>query len=238
MHPILEIVLAHGYVHLRGVAGETLAFAESLGEVFRPLRDESPIVTMKIEGNDPVASPYASCRTAELSWHTDYATFPMPPRFTITHCIAPDPEFPRKGVSIILFIDPVVEHLRAHDPALLQLLCTGEFPFHRNAEHTLYHATTPTYPILDGKDRVRFDRTLIAPHLEQSERRDRAALIDAVLRFEHLCAEYAHRVEIALDRHEVLIIDNWRVLHSRSECTVQHEEGRLVSREVNLAFLV
>src|SRR5262249_50665117 len=133
MHPVLEQALAQGYVHLRGVAGGTLAFAESLGEVFRPLNDESPIVTMRIEGNDPVATPYASCRTPELSLHTDYATFPVPPRFTITHCIDPDPEFPQKGVSIVLFIAPVVEYLRAHDPSLLQLLRIGEFPFRRNA---------------------------------------------------------------------------------------------------------
>lgn len=238
MHPVLEEVLTDGYVHLRGVAGETLAFAESLAEVFRPLKDESLIVTMKIEGNNPVTTPYASCRTPELSLHTDYATFPVPPRFTITHCIDPDPEFPRKGVSIVLFIAPVIEYLRAHAPSLLLLLRTGEFPFRRNAEHGLYHATTPTYPILDGDDRVRFDRTLIVPHLERSDWPDRTLLIDAVLHFERLCAERAERVEIALDRNEVLIFDNRRVLHSRSECTMRHEGDRLMSREVNLAFLV
>lgn len=238
MHPVLEQVLDFGYVRLRSIGGDTLAFAESLGEVFRPLQDECPIVTMKIEGNDPVATPYASCRTPELSVHTDYATFPTPPRFTITHCIDPDPEFPRKGVSIVLFIAPVIEYLRAHDPSLLRVLRTGEFPFRRNAEHALYHTTTPTYPILDGEDRVRFDRALIVPHLERSERSDRDALIDAVLCFERLCAERAARVDIALDRQEALIIDNRSALHTRSECTVRHEGGRLVSREVNLAFLV
>ncbi len=238
MQQVLEQVLAQGYVHLRGIVGDTLEFTESLGEVFRPLQDESPIVTMKIEGNDLVANPYASCRTPELSLHTDYATFPVPPRFTITHCIDPDPEFPRKGLSIVVFIAPVIEHLRTHAPSLLRVLRTGEFPFRRNEEHALYHATTPTYPILDGEDRVRFDRTLIVPHLERSERPDRAALIDAVIHFERLCAERGERVEIALDRQEALIIDNRRVLHSRSECTMRHDEGRTVSREVNLAFLV
>lgn len=238
MHPVLEEVLARGYAHLTGVTAETLAFAETLGEVFRPRRDESPIVTMKIEGDDPVLTPYASCRTSELSLHTDYATFPDPPRFTITHCIDPDPEFPQKGVSIVLLLGPVIEHLRMHEPSLLTLLRRGVFPFRRNAEHDLYHATVPTYPILDGEGRVRFDRTLIVPHLERSGGPDRLLLADAVLRFEQACAERAPRVEIALDRHEVIIIDNRRVLHSRGECTVRHEDGRLVSREVNLAFLV
>jgi alpha-ketoglutarate-dependent taurine dioxygenase len=63
-------------------------------------------------------------------------------------------------------------------------------------------------------------------------------LIDAVLRFEQECSERAERIEVALDRREVLIIDNRRVLHSRGECTVRQEGDRLASREVNLAFLV
>ena len=47
---------------------------------------------------------------------------------------------------------------------------------------------------------VRFDRTLIVPHLEGSDSPERSLLIDAVLWFEQVCAERAERVEIALDR--------------------------------------
>lgn len=238
MHPVLEEVLSKGYVHLPGVTTDTLAYAESLGEVFRPLADESPIVTMKIEGDDPAQTPYASCRISALSLHTDYATFPEPPRFTITHCIEPDPDFPRKGVSVILLLRSVIDHLRTSDPLLLDLLRREVFPFRRNAEHALYHTTVPTYAILDQADHVRFDRTLIVPHLKHTDCPEQSHLIDAILRFEQFCADCAERVEIALDRREVLIIDNRRVLHSRSECTVRQEGSKLRSREVNLAFLV
>lgn len=238
MHPILEEALAKGFVQLPDIEADTLAFAQSVGEVFQPLRDESPIVTMKIEGDDPVQTPYASCRTPALSLHTDYATFAVPPRFTITHCIEPDPDFPRKGVSIVLLLAPVIEYLRTRDPSLFDLLQRDVFPFRRNAEHDLYHAEVPTYPILEGDDRVRFDRTLIVPHLERSAGTDRMSLIDAVMRFEQICSERAERIEVALDRREVLIIDNRRVLHSRGECTVRQDGDRLLAREVNLAFLV
>lgn len=238
MHPLLQQALEHGYTYQRGIKGDTLEFAQSLGTVFHPLLDESPIVTMKIEGNDRTKTPYASCRTPELSLHTDYATFPSPPRFTITHCIEPDPEFPQKGVSIILIISPVIQYLRANNLKLLQLLQTPCFPFRRNAEHTMYHTRIPTFPILDENNNVRFDRTLIIPHLEELELQDSALMIEAVRSFEEACQAYAQRIEIPLDRNDVLIIDNWRVLHSRTECTVKLERGRLVSREVNLAFLL
>jgi hypothetical protein len=238
MHPILNEVVAKGYVHLSGVATDTLTYAETLGEVFRAVKDEDPIVTMKIEGDDPMRTPYASCRTPALSLHTDYATFVEPPRFTVTHCIEPDPDFPLKGVSIVLLLRPAIDHLKVKEPALLELLRREAFPFRRNAEHNHYHKEVATYAILDGKDRVRFDRTLIVPYLERSEYADRAMLMDAVLRFEEVCSEHAERVEVALDRREVLIVDNRRVLHSRSECTARQGDGQLLSREVNLAFLM
>lgn len=238
MHPILEKTLAKGFVQLSCIDVDTLAFAKSLGEVFQPLRDENPIVTMRIEGNDPDKTPYASCRTPALSLHTDYATIAVPPRFTITHCIEPDPDFPRKGVSIVLLLAPVIEYLRIKDPSLLELLRKDVFPFRRNAEHDLYHAEVSTYPILEGDDRIRFDRTLIIPYLERSSRPDRMSLINSVMQFEQICYERAEWIEVALDRREVLIIDNCRVLHSRSQCTVRHDGERLLAREVNLAFLV
>ena len=238
MHPILGNVLGDGYALLSGVTEQTLTFAESLGEVFRPLQDECPIVNMKIEGNDPLQTPYASCRTPALSLHTDYATFPEPPRFTITHCIEPDPNYPQSGISVVLLLEPAIARIQKHDPSLLALLQQEVFPFRRNAEHGLYHSETPTFAILDLPGRVRFDSTLITPHLERSECANRLQLIEAVHEFEKICEEHAKRIEVPLDRHGVLIIDNRRVLHSRSACTVRWEGSRLVSREVNLAFLV
>jgi len=237
MHPVIEEVLARGFVHLPDVTIDTLVFAESIGTVFRPLADENPIVTMKIEGNDIDKTPYASCRTPALSLHTDYATFPSPPRFTITHCIEPDPEFPGRGVSIVLLLRAAIQHFEKNERALLGLLKSEVFPFCRNAEHELYHSTVPAFAILDVEGRVRFDRTLILPHLDPAGDARKADLIDAVLRFETLCNEHAERFDIALDRHEVLIVDNRRVLHSRNECTVRNEGTRQLSREVNIAFL-
>lgn len=198
---------------------------------------DDPIVTMKIEGDDPEVTPYASCRTAELSLHTDYATFANPPRFTVTHCLNPDPQFPDYGRSIVVLLHGVLEYLRRDEPALDRTLRTRPMPFRRNAEHDRYHVEVPAFTVLDAEDRVRFDSTLIVPALEAGELPDRSELIDAALRFEELCHTYGERVEIALDRGDALIFDNHRVVHSRSECTVTRRDGELVSREVNLVFL-
>ena len=220
------------------VRAPTLEFARSIGEVFHARPDEDPIVTMKIQGSDALVTPYASCRTAELSLHTDYATFLDPPRFTITHCLDPDPEFPDLGKSIIVQIDEVLTHLREQESDVDHLLRNGCFPFCRNAEHEAYHDDdVPEFPILEG-DLVRFDSTLVLPALERSRRPDRESMIHAVRRFEYLCHKLGRRTEFALDRREVLITDNRRVVHSRGPCSVRNEGNVLVSREVNLAFLV
>ena len=237
MHPLLLKTLAQRYVHVRCVPGPTLDYARSLGEVFESRFGEDPIVTMKIEGENSEVTRYASCRTAELSLHTDYATFAVPPRFTVSHCIEPDPRFPEFGRSIVILLDKVLEHLRTNEPALDRLLRTRPMPFRRNAEHDSYHAEVPAFTVLDECDRVRFDSTLIVPALEAGDLPDRAELIDAALRFEELCHTYGERVEVPLARNGVLICDNHKVVHSRSSCTVELRDGEQVSREVNLVFL-
>jgi len=237
MHPLLRETLAAGYTVVADVRLATLEFARSLGEVFTARPDDEPIVTVKIDGDDAATTSYASSRCAELSLHTDYATFTEPPRFTITRCIEPDPDYPNKGRSIVVKIDRVVEHLRSNEPGLDRILRTSPVPFRRNAEHERFHGEVPRFPVLDEQSRVRFDATLITPVLGGEDRPDRAELLDAVSRFERLCHRHGERVEVALDRCDVLIIDNRRVVHSRSECTYRRDGERLVSREVDLAFL-
>jgi hypothetical protein len=52
---------------------------------------------------------------------------------------------------------------------------------------------------------VRFDSTLIIPHLERSEFSSRLQLIESVREFEKICTEKAsYRIEVPLDRHGVL----------------------------------
>ena len=238
LHPLLLDTAEAAYVHVREVGTTTSAFASSLGKVFHARPDDDPVITMRIEGNDPEVTPYASCRSDELSLHTDYATFAQPPRFTITRCIEPDPGHPDKGSSIVIKLDRVLAHLRTEEPTLYRLLRTKPVPFRRNAEHARFHPDTLGFTILDDEDRVRFDRTLILPSLEMSDWPDRQSLTDAVLCFEHLCHSLGERIEIALDRDEALIIDNRRVVHSRGECTVHQEGERCVSRMVELVFLV
>jgi alpha-ketoglutarate-dependent taurine dioxygenase len=216
---------------------DTLSFAKTLGEVFHARADENPIVNMKIEGSDPLITPYASCRAEELSLHTDYATFLNPPRFTITHCLEPDPKFPHLGKSIVVELDPVLVHLREQEPFLDKFLRERRVPFQRNAEHNSYHSDVPTFSVLD-QDLVRFDSTLILPHLERSATENDFQSAKAIRQFEMLCHKLGRRSEIALDRMEVLIIDNRRLVHSRGPCSIRYVGEHPVSREVNLAFLV
>jgi len=237
LHPILATAARDHYVHIKGVGTDTLAFARSVGSVFCARDGDDPIVTMTIEGDDPEKIPYASCRTAQLSLHTDYATFVRPPRFTISHCIEPDPAWPDGGQSITVMMRPLLAAMRAERPQLYRFLRDVPLAFRRNHEHSRYHANVEKWPILDGEDRVRFDRTLIEPILVEEGGADADEALSRVREFDEYCEHSPHQVRIALAQDEALIIDNHHVLHSRGPCTIQHTEDRTLRREVNLVFL-
>jgi alpha-ketoglutarate-dependent taurine dioxygenase len=237
LHPILDMAARDHYVHVKRVGTNTLSFARSVGSVFCARPGDDPIVTMIIEGDDPEKVPYASCRTAQLSLHTDYATFPRPPRFTITHCIEPDPAWPEGGQSITVMMRPVLAALREDRPELYRFLREVPVPFRRNREHDRYHASVEKWPIIDAEERVRFDRTLVEPILAEQGNSEGHEIAQRVREFDEYCERSPHQVRFALARDEALIIDNHHVLHSRGPCTIRHESERTLRREVNLVFL-
>lgn len=237
LHPLLAAAARDHYIHVRGVGTDTLAFARSLGSVFCGRPGDDPVVTMVIEGDDPEHIPYASCRTAQLSLHTDYATFARPPRFTISHCIEPDPSWPEGGQSITVMMRPLLASLREERPELYGFLRDAPMPFRRNREHDRYHASVEKWTILDAQERVRFDRTLIEPILAEEDGAEAREAAKFVREFDEYCERSPHQVRFALARNEALIIDNHHVLHSRGPCTIRHEAGRTLRREVNLVFL-
>lgn len=237
LHPLLESAARDHYVHVKRVGVNSLAFAQRLGPVFYARPGDDPVVTMVIEGNDPVAVPYASCRTAQLSLHTDYATFKHPPRFTISHCIEPDPDWPHGGQSITVMMRPLLLALQAERPALYRFLLTTPLPFRRNREHDRYHGNVEKWHVLDTQGRVRFDRTLIEPILLEDSDPAAQEALERVREFDEYCEKSPHQVRFALARDEALIIDNHYVLHSRGSCTIREIDGRPLRREVNLVFL-
>jgi alpha-ketoglutarate-dependent taurine dioxygenase len=237
LHPLLAATTREHFVHVKGIGTDTLAFARSLGSVFCAREGDDPIVNMVIEGDDPNAIPYASCRTAQLSLHTDYATFPLPPRFTISHCIEPDPAWPKGGQSITVMMRPLLAALQAERPELYRFLREVPVPFRRAREHERYHSNVETWLIIDVEGRVRFDRTLIEPILIDNGSPEALEAADKVREFDDYCEQSPHRVSFALAKDEVLIIDNHYVLHSRGPCVIRQEAGRTLRREVNLVFL-
>lgn len=237
LHPLLESAVRNHYVHVKDLGRGSLEFAQGLGRVFRARPGDDPVVTMVIEGDDPEKVPYASCRTAQLSLHTDYATFQNPPRFTITHCIEPDPEWPNGGQSITVMMRPLLLDLQAERPELYRFLLTTPLPFRRNREHDRYHDSVERRLVIDEGGRVRFDRTLIEPILLETADEGRDEALKRVHEFDEYCEQSPHQVRLALARDEALIIDNHHVLHSRGPCSIRHEPERILRREVNLIFL-
>jgi alpha-ketoglutarate-dependent taurine dioxygenase len=237
IHPLLAATIREHFVHVNGVGTDTLSFARSLGTVFCAREGDDPVVNMVIEGDDDAAIPYASCRTAQLSLHTDYATFPQPPRFTISHCIEPDPNWPEGGQSITVMMRPLLDALREERPELYRFLRETPVPFRRAREHERYHSKVETWPIIDAEGKVRFDRTLIEPILMEDGSPDAINAAEKVREFDDYCEQSPHRVSFALAKDEALIIDNHYVLHSRGPCAIRQEAGRTLRREVNLVFL-
>ena len=164
-------------------------------------------------------------RQQELNLHTD---FPFdPPHSTTIFCVQQDPHYPDCGVSLLLDADVLVDHLRRlNDPELLQVAFTMPFS-HLNFKQQ--SELSPAEPILTaapehGGHHVRYNRTYMRT-------RNGARCETALDRFEAEIRQLAQRYALATG--DMLILNNRRLLHGRTDCTIEHlPDGSFRSRSI------
>ena len=209
-------------------AGDTVSIVESLLPWMSVWRDHPSWRTgawrCVVDGTDD-GPQYTAYKPETLHFHTDMSRYLRPPEFTVIRCRVPDVG---GGDNLVLHIDDVIDRLRRRGRQdIVDMLALNRV---LNAEQR--HINVPSS---QGGDAVRgtvraciavasapstpsrvFDRhgATKGNHLELSAAEE--LLLDE---FIDECANSRDlAVRVRLERNDVLIFSNWRMLHARLAC--------------------
>lgn len=209
-----------GFALVRGLVfnGEDTRLAAVSTLVGQPVRyyDQALITDVKPARTDRRHDVHAGVHDFPL--HTDKSFAPDPPRFILFQCVSPD----TKGGGLSVLSDARTAFARL-DAADQQILLTTriaiEVPTHIPFDKkTMQGAVVEQQP--DGfRFRLRQDLYLNA---------DDPVLRGALERFYHQLTQLA--TEIGLERDDLLVVDNHRVLHGRTALKAGYESERHLKR--------
>jgi alpha-ketoglutarate-dependent taurine dioxygenase len=147
---------------------------------------------------DQFGKTLLSSHFAAFPLHTDEAFLPQPARWVLLHCWRADPS----GNGMCLLADGS-KLLESADAAMAIALPTMLLPY-----------AAGDFPVIDARARVRFNGAECesAAQLRQVALNDRER--DMIQRAQGLANRLAFAV--SLQRGDVLIVDNWRMLHGRT----------------------
>lgn len=217
-------------------AGETVPTVEALLPWLSVWRDHPSWRTgaWQCVVDGPVEGPqYTAYKPETLHFHTDMSRYLRPPEFTVIRCMVPDVG---GGDNLVLHIDDVIDKLRRRGRqdivdvlAMYRVLNTEQrhinIPLSQAGDVEAVRGTVraciavasaPATP-----SRV-FDRhgATKGGHLELSSAEE--ILLDEFI--DECANSHELAVRVRLERHDVLVFSNWRMLHSRLAC---HGSGRV-----------
>ena len=159
--------------------------------------------------------------------HTDGAHWPLPNDLTILECFKKDQN--GEGLSEIVPISQILEFCKNEGMIeLLNDLATTKFPFklHKSFQMGDVHFQTVLSALGNGKNtelHVRFAARYTEEAIEKSGKDLAPNSLNNIYEFEKIASELGSKNQFALDEGDLLIYDNKRVLHGRSEVTLQSE---------------
>ncbi len=176
---------------------------------------------MDVSGSEK--SGVAKFAEKDFHLHID-GTFELtPPRYSILHCIQPDTE--GFGVNVIVDGYSIVEQLSDHSrSALAQGLFEFRFELARNyfksCANRLVLVTSPIIEMVGERIRIRYrnDDQFELKSVEESDE-----LMQCLAEFEKLLHLPENQQSIYLRAGDVLIMDNYRLLHGRTSLSGQKE---------------
>lgn len=216
-------------------AGDTVSIVESLLPWMSVWRDHPSWRTgaWRCVVGGPVDGPkYTAYEPQTLHFHTDMSRYLRPPEFTVIRCTVPDAG--GGGDNLVLHIDDVIDRLRHRGRqdivdmlAMHRVLNTEQrhinIPLSQagDAERSTVRACIAVASAPATPSRV-FDRhgATKGSHLELSAADE--LLLDEFI--DECANSHDLAVRVRLERHDVLIFSNWRMLHARLAC---HGSGRV-----------
>ena len=237
--PVLsEIMGAHGVCVVRGLPNDgdsLLALGQHFGDVQRHIRDDGRGVC----GDAPLdvswrkyISEYRGVSTDEFLPHTDgsfvdgmlvdgdTARRITPPRMLLVQ-VARRAE--SGGDNMVSDGGGILEHLAREEPEIARvLLRPGCITISRDDQMALQAAVFERARNGTLKMRFRYDETVYAPSWAR----------DAVVRFHRLTLDPRFNVEIDTEQGDILVLDNWRVLHGRKSFSDHPDKSQRKFRRI------
>ena len=177
----------------------------------------------------PINNAYTSL---PLPNHTDLVNWEQPPGFQFLHCFHNEAS---GGESTLVDGYCVAETIRTRDPEAFQVLSTTPVDFRYHDEGRDLRARVPMIGLdYDGKLRqIRFNFSIFAVQALPTEKQ--SSLYAAYRKFAAMLRSPNFAIHFRLEPGEILVIDNWRVLHGRSgfdpSTGKRHLQGTYVDRD-------
>ncbi|MBZ9740354.1 MULTISPECIES: clavaminate synthase family protein [unclassified Mesorhizobium] len=233
----LQALRDQGIAMLTGVPAETEATARVAGR-YGPIRETSYGKVFDLISR-PDARVAGETARAQIP-HTDEPFRYAPPGFIFFHAIRTGAG--SGGTSLMVDGFQVAELMRARTPELFDLLTRHGVTFHREHEGEVFFSAEAHVISLDVAGAVtgiRYNDRCLAPQWAPVDRID--GLIEALAELTRLIRDPQNQFQHQLQPGEVLVFDNQRVLHGRTEfdpsLAVRHLRSCNIDRDgVHSAF--
>lgn len=177
----------------------------------------------------PINNAYTSM---PLTNHTDLVNWEQAPGFQFLHCLQNEAS---GGDSTLVDGYCVAEAIRSRDPEAFEVLSTMPVTFRYHDEGRDLRARAPIIAFdYDGNlEQIRFNSGIFAVQSLPPE--SQSSLYAAYRKFAEMLQSEEFMIRFRLASGELLVIDNWRVLHGRTgfdPCTgKRHLQGCYVDRD-------
>lgn len=192
-----------------------VACLSTLGPIIRRKSEGYPLVEeVKPVDDDGKKLRYSQTRM-ELLPHTDGTPLPTPPAYLTLSCVANDTRF--GGETVVVLLDEIASHLEADAPGTVATLSANAVP----VTNPPFFTIDATYPILGYDDAGNLTARWFDDSIRQALSRHNASVsvevVEAIGRFETALANRSFWKLVSLQPGEVLILNNGRILHGRTE---------------------
>ena len=178
---------------------------------------------------EPINNAYTSL---PLTNHTDLVNWEQPPGFQFLHCFH---NHASGGESTLVDGYAVADALRDRDPEAFDVLSRTAVIFRYHDEGRDLRAKAPIIAFdYDGNlEQIRFNFGIFAVQSLAAEKQ--ASLYAAYRTFAEMLQSDEFMIRFRLNSGELLVIDNWRVLHGRTgfdpSTGTRHLQGCYVDRD-------
>lgn len=234
LESIKTILTEDQHVVVRGLVNNSELFFEALTEEFGVYYGVIEKTGIKLQCN------YTGCNRKALKLHNDDAIdLYSQPEFGFIQVIKPDPILEVK--SGVVIIKELVKKLQYEDAELLENLLNISVPMlsyginYVSGQRDEIFIKEPILYIKNNSYHVRFDDDRIAHYYYKTKTKQSFKELNMIERF----LKVAHQVKHEYHLHcgDILIQNNLKTIHDRSECSLEvNEDGSYSTREIMVSF--